>query len=750
MLLSKTKKFVYNRLNTLFPLGTRWRKSLETGYFFLINTAYRVEGYININNIKGSARNLLNALFPPGTRRRKAIEPVYFFVLTKVSEREESIRKKHIRTLLEKEFLPFNFPKVENPDVSIVILAWNKFSYTYTCLKSILDKTDGITYEVVVVDNGSTDETVNIDKIIGNIRLVKNTGNKGFVTGCNMGAAAASGRYVLFLNNDTKVTEGWLGAMVGVMEKDAKAGMIGAKLIYADERLQEAGGIVWNDKANIAWNYGRFKEKDDCEYNYVKEVDFCSGACLLLRRDFFLDLGGFDELYSPAYCEDTDLAFRVRERGYKVIYQPKAEIMHFEGTTAGTDISRGFKKYQVVNQQKFYERWRLTLEKGHFKGGEDVFLARDRSKDKRVIVFIDHSVPNHDQDAASLATYQYLKLFLAMGFKVVFIPENNYKYEPYVSELQQMGIEVLYGKAYHLEHHLDWIARNGRYIHYVWLARPNVGIKYLGPLRENSKAKIMYCMVDLHYLRELRRYEIEKKKEILVEADKIKEVEMFLFENADAVLTYSEKEAAHVRGLFPGKEIVKIPIFFYDNLHEDGSSARAFEDRTDILFLGGFAHPPNHDAVEYFIKDIWPLIRSKLPDVNFYIIGSNPPESLTGLVQGHKGVFMVGYVKDITQYFQRARVFVAPLRYGAGVKGKIVTSISYGVPVVTTSIGNEGIDMTDGQQCLLADIPEEFASKTIELYNNKEIWEKLARNSIKFVNDNFARDTARKKIMGVL
>jgi GT2 family glycosyltransferase/arylsulfatase A-like enzyme/glycosyltransferase involved in cell wall biosynthesis len=637
-----------------------------------------------------------------------------------------------------------DFPHYEQPLVSIIIPVWNKWQYTFNCLNSILKNTNDVFFEVIVIDNGSSDETPLMLRKAKHLKVINKSTNIGFVDACNIGANVSNGKYILFLNNDTQVTEGWLKSMVELAEKDDSIGAVGAKLIYSDGKLQEAGGIVWNDRVNLAWNYGRYDNPTKWEYNYVKEVDYCSAACLLVRRDLFERIGLFDERFAPAYCEDTDLAFSIRRLGYKVMYQPKAEVIHFEGTTAGVDTSCGFKSYQIANQEKFYGKWMDVLEQEHFKNGENVFLARDKSHKKEVILFVDHYVPSWDKDAGSLTTWMYLKLFLELGLKIVFVPDNYFKLEPYTTELQQLGIEVVYGSAKFDE----WIRQNGKYIHYVWLSRPHISVKYVDMVRTFTKARIMYYMHDFHYLREIRRYEVEKKPETLVEAETQKEMEFYMFKHVDIILTPSEKEVEAVRNCFPNKNVLRIPGYFYEDVPVRGSDCVSFGGRNDLMFLGGFAHLPNVDAVEFFLKEIFPVVKGKLPQIRFYIVGSNLPESIKKYES--KDVLPIGYVNTLGQYFNSIRVLVAPLRFGAGVNGKIVTSMTYGVPVVTTSVGNEGLNLVDGYHCMIADTPGEFAAKIVRLYEDKELWKNLSRNSIEFIKDNFSKNRAKEYILRAL
>ena len=229
----------------------------------------------------------------------------------------------------------------------------------FRCLISINESNDITPYEIIVADDASDE---NIGEIVAQaryIRYVRNETNLGFLKTCNKAASIARGKFLLFLNNDTVLLPGWLDSLVDVFEKFPRSGLVGSKLLYPDGRLQEAGGAVWQDGAGA--NLGRYGDPASPVYNYLREVDYCSGACILIPRSIWDALGGFDELYSPAYYEDTDLAFRIRAAGYKVFYQPKSQVIHFEGTSSGTDIGSGIKQYQQVNQGKFYNRWKGVL-----------------------------------------------------------------------------------------------------------------------------------------------------------------------------------------------------------------------------------------------------------------------------------------------------------------------------------------------------------------------------------------------------
>lgn len=626
------------------------------------------------------------------------------------------------------------FPAFLQPTVSIIIPTYNEFHYTYSCLKSILKNSGDIAYEIVIADDCSTDVTKEIEKIAENVQLITTEQNVGFLLNCNNAAQYAKGKYILFLNNDTQVQENWLEPLVNLIEQDEKIGMVGSKLVYPDGYLQEAGGIVWQDAS--AWNYGNRKSPEDPEYNYVKEVDYISGAAIMIRRNLWEEIGGFDERYVPAYCEDSDLAFEVRKQGYKVMYQPLSVVVHYEGVSNGTDTESGLKAYQVVNQQKFREKWRDVLE-GHFPNAENVFAARDRSCDKKVLMMIDHYVPQYDKDAGSRTVFQYLRMFVNKGYQVKFIGDNFYRHEPYTTVLQQIGIEVLYGPHY-ANHWKEWIRDNAEYIGYVFLNRPHVSVNYIDYIRSSTKAKIIYYGHDLHFLREMRKYELTKDKEALESSEDWKQKELELMRKADVVYYPSSVEVQEIAKIDSSIHAKAITAYIFEDVTAE---AYQFEKRKDIMFVGGFTHTPNIDAVLWFAREILPGILIKLPDLKFYIIGSNAPLEIQHLA--NENVIVKGFVSDeeLEQLYGECRISVVPLRYGAGIKGKVIEAMRYGIPVVTTSIGAEGIEGAEQILCIEDDV-QIMTERFVALYNDEAELQRMSEESIEYIRDNFSEESA--------
>ena len=656
----------------------------------------------------------------------------------------------------------------EEPLVSIVIPAYNQVAYTYACIRSIIEHTDPekTPYEVILADDVSTDATAEIEKYIEGLVISRAQENTGFLKNCNRAAALSRGRYIFFLNNDTKVTDGWLESLTDLMEQDDSIGMCGSKLVYPDGRLQEAGGIIWSDASG--WNYGRLDDPEKPQYNYLKEVDYISGAAIMIRRELWQEIGGFDERYAPAYCEDSDLAFEVRKHGKRVVYQPRSVVIHFEGISNGTDVQgSGLKRYQLINNEKFREKWAEELKKQSVNDGNpDPFTARDRSQEKKCILVIDHYVPTWDKDAGSRTTYQYIRMFLKKGFNVKFLGDNFLHEEPYTTGLQQLGVEVLYGNELKLSI-LDWIKEHSAFIDIAYLNRPHIAAKYIDFIKDETDIKCIYYGHDLHFMRLQREYELNDDIRTKREAEYWKGVELSVMDRADMVYYPSEEEISAIRRLRPDIRAKAITAYTWDEFPELPFEK---EKRDGLLFVGGFAHPPNEDGMLWFAKDIWPLLKAAIPDIRLYVAGSHVTERVEALKE-ISGIEILGFVSDerLTELYNSTRLVVVPLRYGAGVKGKVVEALYHSSAVVTTETGAEGIPDADSVMAIARGeleahegdalnrqsgkdgednagskplLSESFAEDIIKLYSDEDFCLSMRLNAARFVREHYSLDAA--------
>ena len=424
------------------------------------------------------------------------------------------------------------------------------------------------------------------------------------------------------------------------------------------------------------------------------------------------------------------------------MYQPLSVVVHFEGISNGTDVEDGMKQYQKINYQKFYDKWKDVLEAKHEENGVNVFLSRDRSIQKKHILVVDHYVPHHDRDAGGKCTYMYLKLFVKLGFQVVFIGDNFYRDEPYTTELQQLGIEVLYG-GYYNDNWKKWLEENGKFFDYVYLQRPHISIKYIDLVKEYTDAKILYFAHDLHHVREFREYEITKDKEKLESSQHWKKIEYELFGKADVGHVVGSYEQNVMQKAFPNKPIRNIPLYIYEQMLTDID--KNFSKRKDLVYVGGFGHPPNIDAVLWFAKEVFPVILEKYPDIKWHVVGGSVPKQIEELASEH--IIIEGFISDdaLEQLYRKCRLAVVPLRFGAGVKGKVVEAAYFQIPLITTSIGAEGLSREEGFMVVEDDCAV-MAESICELYEDFEKLRQMSDNGKVFINKYFMLSEAERMI----
>ena len=367
-----------------------------------------------------------------------------------------------------------------------------------------------------------------------------------------------------------------------------------------------------------------------------------------------------------------------------------------------------------------------------------------REDKSRRLLYLDWAIPKPDQDAASVTAALLLQIFDSIGYKVTFVPCGLKYEEGYYEDLVSANIEVIVYPA--IQSVKEWLQANAANYDVCVLARGPVAWPYLETIKACApNLRLIFNTVDLHYLRELRQAELANDEAARRAALVLRDQELELIDKCDLTILLSNDELYTVREHRPEAPLTVLPVVFKDI----PGAAQGYEQRHDILFIGSFPHKPNIDAVVYFAESVFPIIKRQIPNIRFKVIGANPPEEIQRFATT-PGIEILGFVKDLEPVFADIRLTVAPLRYGAGIKGKIGTSLCYGVPCVATPMAVEGMGLTAGLNVLVGESPEAFASAVCDAYQNASLWQTLSTEGLKFAVEHYSVDVIQERVRNLL
>jgi GT2 family glycosyltransferase len=650
---------------------------------------------------------------------------------------------------------------VPQKKIAVMIPCHNKWAYTKRCIDAILNSGDMDLCDIWVIDDASIDETSLIESN-SKFKVLRISENLGFVEACNFGFLNLCEKYemIYLLNNDTEPLQNFLSeALVGINRED-NISMCGSRLINSDGTLQEAGGIIFQEGSCA--NYGFSDNPDLALYNKFRHCDYVSGAALLIRSNFLVEAGFFDSQFSPGYYEDTDLSMRARSLGWSVVVNPKSAVIHHLGKSHGTDVGNlsSIKQYQQVNLHKFVSKWRNELSE-HLNQAEDSkafehyshFLhvsAHRITKDRRkLILWVDHNVPQPLEDSGSLRAMSLIEETVALGYDLIFLSKNDYLVGSLGHrKLIECGIPVFRNlvevKAFLQACQLD--------VELLWVSRITSFIEGDDALIENFlDTKIIFDSVDLHF----QRLELEKELEVFryvdvkpatpstnLEIEKIRRSEIAAAKLADLSIAVSVEEQETLASFVPGAVVEVLR-----NVNHIPNKIKDFDARTGIVFIGGFAHEPNLDGILWFLNDIWPLVDDAVRSQGLKIIGSQTPKILKELKA--ENVEILGYVPDSNSIVSNSRLSIAPLRYGAGMKGKVTQAISLGTPVVGTTYAFQGLNEDTEVKWWEENDPSQFAKKINHVYANQELWQSMQELGRSYSSSYLSRLRARQDLIRI-
>jgi len=595
------------------------------------------------------------------------------------------------RVLATSRIKPLTFLASTAPEISVILTTGPPAHSLFRSLAALRHASgDGPAMEILVVQRPGSSVPGFLDSLSA-VRVAR-AGSAGLPAALNQIASQAQGRYLFFLG-DAAIRSDTLSCLLASASTHAA---ISPQVRAPGGRVLDAGGCLSIDRT--ARIRGSKLRPSDPAIASTREIDFCAHS-MFISRDSFESAGGFAAFESWVEMS-ADLCLRLRGAGQKVIYDPRAvivaqEILHGEWPLG----------------KRFCERW--FAESG--RSSEHFVFERERVR--RAILVIDDYVPMFDQGAGGKRMFELLKLMRDIGLDVIFVPDQGAA-ESYTAMLRRIGIEVRPRRGNITP--VEQVTALKNCIHVAWLSRPDICEKYLPILRESARVRVIYDTVDLHH----RRLALGEAVNGIASGWKhMQNRELSLARASDRtiVTTIEEQRVLLEHGIDASAVVPVIQPYAPEKI------AR-FEARSGLLFLGNYTHRPNVDAARWFAREILPRLRQRIPNITLTLAGAEPNPQITSLAS--RTVTVTGYLKNLDLIFERSRVFIAPLRYGAGMKGKIVDALAHGVPIVTTTGGAEGFGFRDGQDALIADSAEGFACAVETLYGNPARWNDLSQNGL--------------------
>jgi GT2 family glycosyltransferase len=631
-------------------------------------------------------------------------------------------------------------PIYTEPVVSIILLFYNRAAMSLQCLETLALGAGSIPFEVVIIDNASTDETSELLERVNNAKIIRNPANLGFGGGCNQAVDLAIGKYLLFLNNDIELLSNSIKIMVDTIENGTNIGAVGGKLIFPDGRLQEAGSIIWRDGS--CEGYGRYDDPFKPEFSYVKEVDYCSGALLLTPRLIFLSLGKFDTRYAPAYYEDNDYCVHLWSKGFRVVFQPFAVGIHYEFGSSGKASAIALQK---KNQDKFIRKWQNILEDFNLPIPANIFPSREHKSNAKRILFIDDQIPDYRIGSGYPRSYQIIQILAEAGYRLTFLPLQKPANIPEISRLLQLkGVEILYSEGTQKIDLEALLRSRPNYYDIAFISRPHnmkEAMKHLITLAK--KTRVIYDAEAIFSLREIKYNDLNGNHMNDSEKERLIQNEVSLTIGASIVTTVTEKE----KDIFVKYGAASVHVL--GNVIDPKPTPATFEERRGILFVGGvLGYPsPNEDAVHYFVNQIFPLVRQSV-ECEFYIVGTNNVKAIWDMESNY--VHVIGKVEDLTPYYNRCRLFVVPTRYSAGIPLKMIEAAAYGLPAVVTPLTAEQLGWREDRDILVGHDHIDFGRKVVKLYSNPDIFYSLRQNALDRIREEYNQEKFRSNLEHIL
>jgi glycosyltransferase involved in cell wall biosynthesis len=547
---------------------------------------------------------------------------------------------------------------------------------------------------------------------------------------------AARGEFVLLLHAGQRAVPGLLARAEQAWARHPQAAVLALRVLDGAGRLQSAGALVHRDGSLAAFGAGA--DPLSSEFAVEREIDAAAAGAACLRRAPVEAAGGLDGAYLGLDAALAELSLRLRAADHGTVYAPALVLRETARPARSAPAP--------ADTQRLAHRWRERLEREHLPAGAAPELAVQRPRGAPIVLVVDQYLPRPARDAGSRSVDQMIEALQEMGWIVHFWPETLWDDPQEGPRLRARGVEVYYG-ARHAGTLAQVAGRLGARLAAVVLIRPRIAAAHLAALRRASRARIAYYGIDIHFLRLQRQAEVQPGSVAAGEAGELERIETAVWRQVDATLYPSTEELRIVGARAPGHLAVLLPLYAFAGPHP--APPRAARRPGKLLFVGGFTHAPNVDAVLWFAREVLPALRAAAGPLRLVVIGSQPPASVRAL-QG-PDVEVLGWVDDanLLAHYDSALVSVVPLRWGAGVKGKVVESLQYGLPLVTTPIGAEGLAPAPGVMRVAADAAA-FVEAVRGLLESPAAWDAQSAAQRAYAAEHFSRAALRRALQQAL
>ena len=630
--------------------------------------------------------------------------------------------------------------------VTIVIPAFNNFFEVATCIESIFSYPSKTNFKVIIADDASPDVSYSALGLLHGITLLRSGTNSGYIGNVNAATSEINSEYLLTLNQDVVVCPGWLDELVTEADKNPHVGIVGPRILDQQFKILEAGGIIFN-QAHAA-HRGRGSTPEDHRYNFSCDVDYVSGCAMLVRTSLWHRLGGLDTQYAPAYYDDVDICLRARKNGWLVRYAPLSCIVHFEGTSMGVNEhdSSSLKHFQVVNREKIAQNHPEL--NGH-TSIEDVPRVDSHCPKQTTVACVFESVPFADRDGGAVDFVLFVDYLLELGYNVsaLFLravaPEDTANWRSL--GIQCVPLDTDNGRG--LLEDSDLIVSFGTMVG-IRLAKEDLAHKQWIHHTSDCATRRLEAMNEL----------FKTQKDVSPEASRwflglprdvpqMWQIEKPILELPSTTLFVTPHDLEYAQKNGASGNFVHFPIL------KGGPDSHSVPDPLQALtvgFVGSFLHSPNPDAVEYFLRDMWEKIHQAVPGSRFLIWGSHINDKQIAKWSIIPGVEVRGWFATWDEVVAQTRVLVSPLRFGAGMKHKVVSTYIYGRPVVGTCTSFEGFDIQLLHENVMTDDAGLMTKSIIEILQSDAAWTEALKAGLQAMGGDFARGKEIERVRGLV